>query len=56
MQASDTVDVELDDLPVGETDLLGPPGWYTDRPGFWWGGGGVAAVWLGGAFGVLDAL
>ena len=56
MQASDTVDVELDDLPVGEADLVGTPGWYTERPGFWWGGGGVAAVWLGGAFGVLDAL
>ena len=34
----------------------GRPGWYTERLGFWWGGGGVAAVWLGGALGVLDAL
>lgn len=28
---------------------LGPPGWYLSRPGFAWGGIGVAACWLGGA-------
>ncbi|MBF4462962.1 MULTISPECIES: acyl-CoA dehydrogenase family protein [unclassified Rathayibacter] len=32
--------------PVGET------GWYLSRPGFAWGGIGVAACWLGGALGV----
>ncbi len=36
--------------PVGE------PGWYLRRPGFAWGGIGVAACWLGGAYGVADAL
>ena len=56
MRDSDTVDVQLGDIPVAEADLMGPPGWYTERPGFWWGGAGVAAVWLGGALGVLDAL
>lgn len=30
-------------VPVGEA------GWYLDRPGFAWGGIGVAAVWFGGA-------
>ena len=37
-------------VPVGE------PGAYLDRPGFWWGSVGVAAVWYGGAAGVADAL
>ena len=36
--------------PVGE------PGWYLRRPGFAWGGIGVAACWLGGAYGVADTL
>lgn len=31
---------------------VGPPGWYLERPGFAWGGLGVAAVWFGGAVGV----
>ncbi|WP_442543033.1 acyl-CoA dehydrogenase family protein [Arthrobacter sp. KN11-1C] len=34
-------------VPVGE------PGWYFERPGFAWGGIGVAACWLGGAVGLL---
>ena len=54
MRASETFDVTFDDLPVADEDVVGPPGCYLDRPGFWWGGGGVAAVWLGGAAGVLD--
>ena len=28
-------------------DAVGEPGWYLDRPGFAWGGIGVAAVWYG---------
>ncbi len=35
---------------------VGPPGWYFDRPGFAWGGIGVAAVWFGGAAAVAGAL
>ncbi len=31
---------------------LGGSGWYHSRPGFAWGGMGVAACWLGGAVGV----
>ena len=31
---------------------LGGTGWYHSRPGFAWGGMGVAACWLGGAVGV----
>ena len=37
-------------LPVGD------PGWYLDRPGFAWGGIGVAAVWFGGAAAVAGML
>ncbi|UUL76519.1 acyl-CoA/acyl-ACP dehydrogenase [Pseudarthrobacter sp. Fe7] len=33
-------------IPVGGTD------WYHSRPGFAWGGMGVAACWLGGAVGL----
>ena len=54
MRASDTLDVVFDDVPVPDDALVGPPDSYLSRPGFWWGGGGVAAVWLGGAAGVLD--
>ncbi|GAA2998184.1 acyl-CoA dehydrogenase family protein [Actinokineospora diospyrosa] len=52
MDASDSADVSFDRVePVA---VIGPPGWYTARGGFAVGGGGVAAVWLGGAVGVLD--
>ena len=46
MAASDTFDVEFDDIP-GEP--VGGPGGYTGRPGFAHGGAGVAACWYGGA-------
>jgi len=39
-----------DAIPVGE------PGWYLERPGFAWGGIGVAAVWFGGACAVAARL
>ncbi len=35
---------------------VGDPGWYLDRPGFAWGGLGVAAIWFGGAVGVARRL
>ncbi|MCU1537719.1 MAG: acyl-CoA dehydrogenase [Humibacillus sp.] len=35
---------------------VGPQGWYLERPGFAWGGMGVAAVWFGGAVGVARRL
>jgi alkylation response protein AidB-like acyl-CoA dehydrogenase len=35
---------------------VGPPGWYLKRPGFAWGGIGVAACWWGGAVGLARAL
>ncbi|WIX99595.1 acyl-CoA dehydrogenase family protein [Amycolatopsis mongoliensis] len=51
MDASDSGDVVFDGVPG---TLVGPPGWYVHRPGFALGGAGVAAVWLGGAAGLLD--
>lgn len=35
---------------------VGDVGWYLTRPGFAWGGVGVAAIWLGGAIGVARRL
>ncbi|MCG2624305.1 acyl-CoA dehydrogenase [Arthrobacter sp. I2-34] len=35
---------------------VGPAGWYLDRPGFAWGGMGVAACWYGGAASVARRL
>lgn len=33
-------------------EKVGEPGWYLARPGFAWGGIGVAACWYGGAVGI----
>ncbi|MEW9872033.1 acyl-CoA dehydrogenase family protein [Arthrobacter sp. HS15c] len=41
--------VHFNQVPAGQ---LGGDGWYFDRPGFAWGGMGVAACWLGGAVAV----
>jgi hypothetical protein len=54
MAAADTLDVRFDDVAVLPGAVVGAPGWYTDRAGFVAGGAGVAAVWWGGAAGVLD--
>lgn len=35
---------------------VGGPGWYLERPGFAWGGIGVAACWWGGAVGLAREL
>jgi alkylation response protein AidB-like acyl-CoA dehydrogenase len=54
MADADTLDVVFREVAVVDADLVGPPGWYVARPGFALGGAGVAAVWWGGAAGVLD--
>lgn len=48
-----SVPVHFDAAPATP---VGPPGWYLVRPGFAWGGIGVAACWYGGASGLLPAL
>lgn len=55
MSGSDSFDVEVD-VSVPSSAALGPPGWYVDRPGFWFGSVGVAACWLGGAIGAVRSL
>jgi hypothetical protein len=42
------------DAVVGDDAVVGPPGFYLDRPGFVPGGLGPAAVWAGGAESVVD--
>lgn len=53
MAGSASVDVTFDDTPA---TLVGAPGDYLGRPGFWHGGAGVAACWYGGAMAVGRAL
>ena len=45
--------IVLDDAPAVP---IGSDGWYLERPGFAWGGAGVAACWYGGAVGVARLL
>jgi alkylation response protein AidB-like acyl-CoA dehydrogenase len=42
------------DVEVLESDIVGPPGWYLERVGFWHGACGPAACWAGGAVGLVD--
>ncbi|MCX6408472.1 MAG: acyl-CoA dehydrogenase [Propionibacteriales bacterium] len=53
MAAARTVTLRLDDV---EAEPVGGPGAYVDRPGFWHGAVGVAAVWAGGADRVASTL
>jgi alkylation response protein AidB-like acyl-CoA dehydrogenase len=53
MAGSDTLDVGF---PGIRAEPVGPPGAYTNRPGFSHGGVGVAACWYGGARAVARAL
>jgi hypothetical protein len=53
----------MPDVPSGPVDFtgvhatpVGAPGWYLARPGFAWGGIGVAACWWGGAIGLARVL
>ena len=53
----------LTELPSGPVHFravpatpVGAPGWYLSRPGFEWGGIGVAACWFGGAVGIARAV
>lgn len=48
-----SAEVHFDKTPA---TLVGRPGDYLQRPGFWHGGAGIAACWYGGALAVADAL
>lgn len=49
-----TGDVHLDHHPIRADRIVGGPGWYLDRVGFWHGACGPAACWAGGTLGVVD--
>lgn len=49
MAASGSVDVGFAEADAVQ---IGRPGDYVNRPGFWHGGAGIAAVWFGGALGI----
>jgi alkylation response protein AidB-like acyl-CoA dehydrogenase len=53
MRRSATGAVSFDRVPA---EPVGAPADYLQRPGFWHGGAGVAACWLGGAEKVADTL
>ena len=53
MAATATGEVSFDAVPAV---TVGGPRDYLDRPGFWHGGVGVAACWLGGVAGLYDVL
>ena len=48
-----SVPIDFDGAPASG---VGAPGWYLRRPGFAWGGIGVAACWYGGAAGLADSV
>lgn len=56
MTVSHTHTVAVHDHHLARRTVLGGPDFYLDRPGFFPGGIGVAAVWAGGISRVLDAL
>lgn len=53
MAATASVDVVFDDAPA---ILVGAPGEYLSRPGFWLGGAGIAACWYGAAQALAEYL
>lgn len=48
-----SAEVAFDGTPA---TLVGDPGDYLQRPGFWHGGAGIAACWHGGTLAVAEAL
>jgi hypothetical protein len=56
MAASATLDVRFAGMLLPGDAQVGPPGFYLERRGFWCGGAGVAAVWLGGARAIAQLL
>ena len=49
-----TATVTFNSTAFSAVDIIGPPRWYLDRPGFWPGAVGPAACWAGGALGLVD--
>ncbi|MDU9394087.1 acyl-CoA dehydrogenase [Pseudomonas sp. zfem002] len=53
MATTTSVVIAFDRSPA---QLIGTPGQYLSRPGFWHGGGGIAACWYGAAEALADYL
>jgi alkylation response protein AidB-like acyl-CoA dehydrogenase len=51
MRASASVDVIFENVPARR---IGGPRAYLERPGFWQGGGGIAACWYGAASAIAN--
>lgn len=54
LAATRTAVVDLDTIVVASDAVVGEPGWYLDRSGFWHGAVGPAACWGGAALGLVD--
>jgi len=52
---TETRTLTFTNFDADDDDLVGPPGWYLTRPGFWHGAIGPAACWAGGAISLVDA-
>ena len=53
MSSTASIDVEFEDTFAR---CVGSPGAYLERPGFWQGGGGIAACWYGAACSIAGLL
>ena len=56
MAESGSFEVVFDGAGAVESDLVGGPGFYISRAGFWPGSVGVAACWAGGGRGLVRSL
>jgi alkylation response protein AidB-like acyl-CoA dehydrogenase len=56
MADSMSLTVDFGGAVVEDAQVVGAPSFYTQRPGFWFGGAGVAACWYGGALGLVNDL
>lgn len=52
---TETRTLTFTNVTVTDENLVGPPGWYLKRAGFWHGAIGPAACWAGGAISLVDA-
>jgi hypothetical protein len=56
MAESTSLTLDFGGAVVEDAQVVGPADFYTHRPGFWFGGAGVAACWYGGAVGLVNDL
>ena len=52
--ATKTATVTFEAALVAPCEIIGEPGWYLERSGFWHGACGPAACWAGGAAGLFE--